>query len=211
MALIHVNRRSETELGDTEVDCFNQVLRTVSGLWELGGPIRGTASLWKNGCPGAGGCWVVSVSNYGENNLAVAVQSNRREWWWRLGGPEKIVRIRRDDSIGSRVRRCTAFWKGSLAAGIVVPFTDCFSYMISSSLSAWLQHFFPCFLFFFFLLLCTSFSFFLISGIYWEHAPHSIIYKTICKIKWYLIPRDTRPGTSQCETVNGISVLICLR
>lgn len=45
VALIHVNRRSETELGDTEVDCCNQALRTVSGLWELGGPIRGIASL----------------------------------------------------------------------------------------------------------------------------------------------------------------------
>lgn len=152
----------------------------------------------------------MSVSNYGENNLAVPVKSNRMGWWWRLGGLEKIVRIRRDDSVGSRVGRCTAFWKGSLAAGMVVPFTDSFPYMISSSLSGEFQHFLPCFLFFF-LLLPTSFSIFLITGIYWEHAPHSIIYKTICKIKWYLIPRDSRPGTSQCETVNDISVLIYLR
>lgn len=45
-----------------------------------------------------------------------------------------------------------------------------------------------------------SFSFFFFFySIYWAYVPHIILHKIICKIKWFLIPRDPRPGTNQSE------------
>lgn len=94
-------------------------------------------SLGNKSFSGARGCWVVSVSNWGENISAVAVKNNGSGQCWKLGGPGKDCKDQERDDSGVQNGKVARVMEGMvLAAVMVVPFIEYSPYLISFSLSA---------------------------------------------------------------------------